>query len=148
MKWVLNLSYLVALGCTGSVAISLALTPLVTTVPDIVVGLGWVREPETAKLAVYAVIDGAWLAVLIWAWIHYGTLVPRATRPGFENSGIAGQVLMGVGHLTVLSIFLVEAVQWLMILPVIVVLVCYGIGLVMVERSRQRRRSPDRDVAK
>jgi hypothetical protein len=55
---------------------------------------------------------------------------------------------MGVGHLTVLSIFLVEAVQWLMILPVIVVLVCYGIGLVMVERSRQRRRSPDRDVAK
>jgi hypothetical protein len=144
MKYVANASYLVALACTGSVAITLGLTPLVTFLPEAVVALGWVREPDVAKLVLYAVIDVSWLALLIWAWIHYGTLVPRATRSGFEKSATLGQSLIGVGHLTVLSIFVVEEVQWMMILPVLVVIVCYGVGVVLVERSRLRSGPTDR----
>lgn len=48
------------------------------------------------------------------------------------------ELMVLLGHATALSIFFVEMMKWLMILPVLIILICYVAGIVVIEKSRQR----------
>ena len=137
MKLWLNLSYFIALICVGDVVLLLGLTPQVTALPEEAVALGLFKEAEHAKLALYLLVDVVWTAILVCLWVRNGSLVPTATRPGRRRRSMFGHSMIALGNLTVLSIFFVETMKWLMILPVLVVLVCYVAGIVLIETSRQ-----------
>jgi hypothetical protein len=138
MTILLNVSYFLALTCVGAFALLMALTPVLTTLPEEAVALGLVKAPERAKIAIYLLVTALWSGALIWLWIRHRGLVPAAIKPGCRSRLVLGQSMILVGHLTVLGIIFVELMRWLMILPVLVIVSCYVAGVLLTERSRQR----------
>ena len=138
MKTWINISYFIALICVGDVVLLLGLTPVLTMLPDIAVALGFVKEPEHAKVAFYLLVSVIWTGVLIWLWARHKSLVPTAIKPGFRSRYVLGNSMVLLGHVTVLSIYFVETMKWLMILPVLIIFICYFAGVVLIEISRQR----------
>jgi hypothetical protein len=138
VKIALNISYFIATICVGAFTFTIGLTPLVTTLPEEAVRVGLFNESGSARVALYFLIAGIWAAILIWVWVRNGSLVPSIIKPGSRVKYVLGNSLILLGHLMVLSVYFVKAMQWLMILPVLIVLVCYFSGVVLVELSRQR----------
>jgi len=142
MRALLNVSYFLVLICVGDFILLMGLTPVLTGLPDAAVALGFVREADYAKVALYLLVSVVWTGVLIWLWVRHKSLVPTAIKPGYRPRYLLGHAMVLLGHATLLGIFFVEAMKWLMILPVLVILGCYFAGVVLIEISRQRAGPP------
>jgi hypothetical protein len=132
-----NFSYFVALAVVGGCAVAIAFSPVMTILPDLAVVLGLARESQDAKHAAYAVIFGAWAVLLVALWVRHGRLLP-VPMPGDPSGTRKGQALVAAGHGVVLSVAIIPAMQFLMILPVLLILALYIAGIVQVERYRRR----------
>ncbi|MFY9317309.1 MAG: hypothetical protein WAO95_17360 [Burkholderiales bacterium] len=135
-----HLSYFVALAAMGSFVLLMALGSFATIGVELVgMALGARPNEETAKAIVYSTVAFLWTCALVAIWVRNQGLSPRRVVPGRGAWLTWGHGCLAVGHLLVLSLFIFQELGLLMILPVLVVLILYSVGIALVEAARDRR---------
>jgi hypothetical protein len=94
--------------------------------------------PESAKIGMNILITIVWAIVLIGLWIRYKGLAPKIIKPRRKSLSVLGHLSIIAGHVLIFCIVFIKAFAYMMILPVLGVLVFYGVGVLLIEISRGR----------
>ena len=140
-----HLSYFLALIAIGTFALLMVLEPVAVMLATPLVGaLGLSTTSEDLKFVGYCAIAAVWALVLIVIWARARGLSPDILKPGGERRLMLGHMCLALGHVLLLSVLLVPALGYLMILPVIGVLLAYVAGIALIESARARPQLAER----
>ena len=134
-----HLSYFLALLAIGTFALLMVLEPVTAMLATLLVSaLGLSVTPEDLKIVEYCAVAAVWMVALIVIWVRARGLSPGILKIGGQRRLVLGHICLVLGHALLLSLVLVPALGYLLILPVVGVLLAYAGGIVLIESARGR----------
>jgi hypothetical protein len=137
----LNFNYFLALVAMGTFVLLLVLEPFMFLASGVLsAALGLRPDEQNAKQLGYALVAAIWTVFLIVIWIRKKGLAPRAAKEGKNGKLVLGQLFVFAGHSLVLTMVIFpRPFAMLMILPILVIMALYIVGICLVELARDRR---------